>query len=463
MGDLTPHPDEAAALRTLKTRLNDRAYPSLDLARVLQTHLKHYPQSIRMLAEKLGIPGKRTYLSDVISLGDVPLDQQVLWKGKVISARTIRKLVNVDQYQAVDQGVDHPSFPSRQGVDHSVDQSNTPVDHSVDHPRFDLLRVTIDGFVRLIWTREIGLGALAELWAIRLSQISWLRIGLSIVALVLVGYGGWSLGQDVPRWIQSRKWAPAILIKAPAPQLTGSRWIAGHKLELRWNPTGPQDRYQIYWHSKDGQNVRPIAQGELKTPGARISIAFVTGRGFITVTAINPRDEESAHSEKIAFDPEPVNDRDDVEALPLEGIDAVKRGRGDTVKRPVSFSASPRLPVSASSLLPPAEVHAEVRNPDLIILSWRAVSKDAQYNVYSSATRDLAALRKENDRPLKSNRVEWTPETGKERYWVVVTTLDPAGKESAYSEAIEVVRRPEKSGSSGAEEAAGILRKVLPW
>src|SRR5258708_17917663 len=106
---------------------------------------------------------------------------------------------------------------------------------------------------------------------------------------------------------------------------------------------------------------------------------------------------------------------------------------------------SPEPRARSAVLSAPVEVHADVKTPDLIQLTWRAVGKDYRYNVYSSASRELTALRKENQQPMKSNRVEWTPETGLERYWIVVTTLDPQGHESAYSEAIEVVRHPEKS------------------
>ncbi len=45
----------------------------------------------------------------------------------------------------------------------------------------------------------------------------------------------------------------------------------------------------------------------------------------------------------------------------------------------------------------------------------------------------------------------------------MVTTLDPQGHESAYSEAIEVVRHPEKSDRGTLGEAAGTLRRLLPW
>jgi hypothetical protein len=47
---------------------------------------------------------------------------------------------------------------------------------------------------------------------------------------------------------------------------------------------------------------------------------------------------------------------------------------------------------------------------------------------------------------------------------VVVTSLDNAGHESAYSEAIEVVRHPEKTDKSKLMDDAGnVIRKVLPW
>jgi hypothetical protein len=129
----------------------------------------------------------------------------------------------------------------------------------------------------------------------------------------------------------------------------------------------------------------------------------------------------------------------------------------------VSREKPSSAPPARTALPPPSEVHVRVYTPDLIRLTWRAVSKDARYNVYSSGSRTLNALRQENEKPLKSNAADWTPETGLERYWIVVTTLDPEGRESGYSEAVEVVRHPEKSGPGAADEAAGVLRKVLPW
>lgn len=127
---------------------------------------------------------------------------------------------------------------------------------------------------------------------------------------------------------------------------------------------------------------------------------------------------------------------------------------------------SPRSSVPSAPVLvlqPPTDLHYELKTPDLIRLTWRAVAKDVQYNIYSSGARELTNLRKENEQPVKMNVVTWTPETGLDRYWVVVTTVGPDGKESAYSEAIEVVRYPEKSGPGAADAAAGVLRKVLSW
>ncbi len=88
--------NEAAALEPLKARINDPSCPTLDLARALQTHLTAYSQSFQTLADKLGMPKKRTYLSEVAALARLPPSEQEKIKGQVLSWRAIRKLLTVD-------------------------------------------------------------------------------------------------------------------------------------------------------------------------------------------------------------------------------------------------------------------------------------------------------------------------------------------------------------------------------
>ena len=134
----------------------------------------------------------------------------------------------------------------------------------------------------------------------------------------------------------------------------------------------------------------------------------------------------------------------DLNALPVpqvpgtSGTSQQPSARGiETVKDNREVDSLP--PPSVASLPPPAVVHVRFKTPDLVHISWQAVSKDARYNVYSSGDRALTRLRKENDVPLKSNALDWTADTGFDQYWFVVTTIDPEGHESGYSETVQVV------------------------
>jgi hypothetical protein len=300
----------------------------------------------------------------------------------------------------------------------------------------------------------------------------------------LAAYGLWHAGIDLRNAVPKVRAffrpsapagsaAPGATFSIPTPQIIESSWVYGHRLKLRWNSTGPTHRYRIYWTSRKGDDTRELSPIAVKTPGAIVQASRFLGAGVITVRATDPEDRESSPSKGILFDPEPVNDKDSVEPLPMEGAagSSVEAGGGvresgggkqPLLKKDFPSPAS-RLPAPAPTLQPPTEVHVDVRTPNSIRLSWRPVAKDVRYNVYSSGSRQLTGLRKENEAPLKSNAVEWIPETGLDRYWIVVTTLASDGRESAYSEAVEVIRYPEKTGRSAGDEAAGVLRKVLPW
>ncbi|OGR90956.1 MAG: hypothetical protein A2992_04140 [Elusimicrobia bacterium RIFCSPLOWO2_01_FULL_59_12] len=66
---------ETKALEVLKVLVNDPACSTLDLAHALQSHLNAYPQSQKELSEKLGVPQKRAYLSQVLALLKEPWEQ----------------------------------------------------------------------------------------------------------------------------------------------------------------------------------------------------------------------------------------------------------------------------------------------------------------------------------------------------------------------------------------------------
>ncbi|OGR90334.1 MAG: hypothetical protein A2992_00255 [Elusimicrobia bacterium RIFCSPLOWO2_01_FULL_59_12] len=488
--DPTTLGSESKALEALKVRVNDPACPPLTLARQAKAHLIAYPQSIEQLAAKLG--KSRPWLSQLLGFLDLP--EEVLAKAEAEkagfyelqqlrtanpSAKNKTNATNgvtnapTNATNAGTNATNGPTNATNVSENNETNATNTPT--NAPSPGYPLLRDTVNAVAHLVffWAKDSKLGELAEQWALRLQLTGWAR-GVGILLLWgLAGYGSWHLVREIraraPVWVsrgQAAGRGPASFLAAPAPQLTGQRWISGHRLELHWNPAGANHRYRIYRASENGKHMRPLAQEDVRTPGAIVQVSKVRGKVFLSVTAINPQDEESAYSAPVEFDPLPVNDQDSVEPLPLEGtpLPAVAGPASELkaqAKKAGAPGAQPKAPGAA--LAPPSEVHIDILTPDLIRLSWRAVSKEARYNVYSSGSRRLTALRKENTSPLKSNLVDWTPETGLERYWVVVTTLDAQDRESVYSEAIEVVRHPEKSGPSAADEAAGALRKVLPW
>jgi hypothetical protein len=187
------------------------------------------------------------------------------------------------------------------------------------------------------------------------------------------------------------------------------------------------------------------------------------------VTAISPNEEESGHSELKEFDPAPENGISSLEPLPMQAAEvpqvAATGNKGTEAHgQPEKRAASTRPPIPTPTVPVPTEVHYQLTTPNLIRLTWRPVGPSYTYNVYSSATPQLTKLRKESPQPMKVNDVDWVPETGLDTYWVVVTALDAQGHESAYSEAIQVIRHPEKKDQSELlNQAAGAARKLLPW
>ena len=126
-------PEESADLEGLKAKINDPALPTLDLARALETHRTTYSHSHRTLAEKLEMPERRTYLSEVIGLLKLPPSELEKLEGQVLSRRAIQKLQSVDQNRPeVDQTVVQPKTAVDR-VDQSVDQRRPAVDQGVDH------------------------------------------------------------------------------------------------------------------------------------------------------------------------------------------------------------------------------------------------------------------------------------------------------------------------------------------
>jgi hypothetical protein len=340
--------------------------------------------------------------------------------------------------------------------------------------RFTSLEEVLDDWQDLIsrwfWGKRLVKTALIALWS-----------GLAL-------YGGMHLYRIwKPRLVYLRHHYREVLASAkamatPVPPLAVTvRPIDSHRLELTWPSSGPGYHYRVYWQSEDRKTRRAVGSDVL-TPGARVGIGQMWGSGFIAVTAIGRLGDETPLSDLIPFTPEDVNQYDEVTAYDpalasagqtaastaTEGASGGAAERAKNLHRATSSPAQTNLRSSAPSsgqVIPvPVELHASVTTPDLIRLSWRAVGLNYTYTAYSSTSAQLTSLRKENDRPLKSNLVDWTPETGQERYWVVVTAVDAQGRESAFSEAIEVVRHPEKSRNSGLlDEAAGAVKKVLPW
>lgn len=510
--DTTATIPEAEALESLKAHVADDKYPILSLAREAEHHRQTYPQKLDELAQKMG--KSRPWLSQLLGILDLPTD--VLEKAETdrLGFRELRDLRAAYRPQisgnAIGNGGNAAENIERSGdnvgnasgnaitlfgnagnvtKNGQMDERSAPIDgNAAGNARnpigngYPLIRDTLNTLVRLtlFWVKEPGLGEIAERWLVRFTETGWLRLALAALALVFAGYGGWSLTQKVSSYgFRVTGWAifqqslqpetrnpqPVTGVTA-APQILSHRWVAGHQLELKWSGTGVAgETYTVYAEDLNDHFPRELNERPLKSPGAVVQSRYDLEKSNLFVRAIYPDGKESAASQKFAFEPLPINDRDSARELQQPSLRATSGAKQTTAgNREVAW-----LPLVArkdsfrDSLMPPTDLHYEVKTPDLIRLTWRAVGKEVRYNVYSSGARELTNLRKENEKPMQMNVVTWTPETGLDRYWVVVTSIGPDGKESTYSEAIEVVRRPEKTGPDAADAAAGVLRKVLSW
>jgi hypothetical protein len=400
------------ALATLKAHLGDPNYPTLSLARELQAYLDVQDVGQRTLAERLQMSSKRSYFAEVIGLLKLPASEQAKIEGKTLSLREIRAFAPVDQSvdrvnQSVNQSVDHVD----QSVD-PVDQSVDPVDQGVDHPvdqpinpldHVKSSKTTAKSFRH--GERTPGGGGSQD------KTLGELIVSVMVGLLFLPAYGMCWL-------VQQRAYNDLCELE----ERTYRNLVANDP----WNV--------IRW--------------------VVVAIVLIISAPFLIKKYQAWRHPAASSAPSLPQSP----------AQPVSPSVPVSPRLPSAPSVPLSPHPSVPPSSSAPTLLPPSEVHVNVMTPDKIILSWRAVSPDARYNVYSSASRDLTGLRKENDHALTYNSVTWTPETGLDTYWVVVTTLGKDGQESRYSEAIQVVRHPGKGDHSDLiNDAAGVVKKVLPW
>lgn len=391
-----------------------------------------------------------------------------------------------------------------------TDETNSPNptnnETNTEFEGYPLLRDTVDELMKLssFWRQKFQTGRILERWLIKARETGWFKTGFLVVFMGFSFYGVyqgsteiWHKARDIYFRLQAQPGAGgAGGTAAGRPEIIDHYLLAGNRLRLTWSSAGPNMSYRVYYQPTNADFDDPLGQ-DVSTPGAIVDINPTWKKALITVTAIAPNGVESAHSNAITFLLKPENQSNTV--TPLEegeqdqGTEANQNGgspgqrlTGRAAKgRSIMGNHSPRsrsADVSASGhsgqppSSPPAprvivpahtEVHYELKTPDLIYITWRPVGPPGlyAYNVYSFAKADMSSgPRKENTAPIKSTVVTWTPETGLETYWVVITAVDAQGNESSYSEVIQIVRHPEKSGNSALlDQAAGAVKKVLPW
>ena len=131
-----PSPDESPALEALKSKIADPALPTLDLARALKAYQTAWPQSLRALVKKLGMPEKLSFISEVLGLLRLAVSEQAKIEGLILSRREIQELQPVEQrktaVEQVEQGVEHSVEHVEQSVEH-VEQSVEHVEQTVEH------------------------------------------------------------------------------------------------------------------------------------------------------------------------------------------------------------------------------------------------------------------------------------------------------------------------------------------
>jgi len=516
----TPAHEESSALEALKTKLPMGVKcPPLTLAVIqeIDVYTEAFPQSQESLAEKLRID--RSYLSQILKFAKLPPEAQIGQDGRTLSSWEIKKQLRTRPPQSSAKASTdlHSNLhkPPQNGTSGTLGQNNeykaeqdlhngNPRGPAVEGPLstgYTLIRDSVNGLTKFLWwVKDAHFGELAVRWLIYFGSRGWLMISVTVIVLGFTLVGAYQTTTYVHSnwgdfWWRFR--TAAFHSQAPsdsghaAPRVVETRPIDRHRLLMKWTAVPGALKYRVYWHSPDNHSIQPLDQ-DVEGLGAVLDVSPVMGEGYLSVTALSAGNNESPHSDRFGFIPNGENNTNSVSPLPVEEQGnqqtAASQNGSQPKSRPTNGAASGSLskksthlsppvrtaavpddrssgqPTLAPSLPAPVDIHAEVRTPDLIRLTWRAVGPGVTYNAYSSASGTLTPLRKENTHPLKSNVVDWTPETGLERYWVVVTAVDAQGHESPYSEAIEVVRHPEKSGSNGLmDAAAGTVRKYLPW
>ena len=169
---------EVAALETLKAKIDDPNRPTLDLARALQAHLAAYPQTQSDLADKLGVPQKRPYLSQVLALLKLPSDVQDSIAGQALSGREMWRLSlshgNKPENRVKTPGSsDENTENTPENTENTENTCENTVNKHENRPQtppsagYPLLRDTVNAVTRLVffWAKDSNLGDLAEQWA----------------------------------------------------------------------------------------------------------------------------------------------------------------------------------------------------------------------------------------------------------------------------------------------------------
>ena len=257
-----PALDETTALEGIKKKIADPALPTLHLARALQAHLITYPQSHRTFADKLGMPEKRPFLTEVIGLLKLPTNELSSVEGSTLSRRDIQRLQSHTKgtENPVNQPVNHVNPPvnhENQPVNHENQTVNQPVNQAinpVDRVKssesrstlgFPLIRDTVDELINLLtfWRHDVHLGQIVERWLLYFGRKGWLKVGLAALVLGLAGYGGWHAlhvirSRAVGFWWRFQTAYHQSGTGPAAPQFVDQHIVTGHHLDLN----GPRFR-----------------------------------------------------------------------------------------------------------------------------------------------------------------------------------------------------------------------------
>jgi hypothetical protein len=234
-----------------------------------------------------------------------------------------------------------------------------------------------------------------------LGGLGWLRVGLSLLAVGLAGYGGFQASHNIRDrtlnfwFLLHTQGATAFQAEGAgmAPQITDHHWVSGHRMRLEWTSMGSKVAYRVYWTSPDGKDIWPVGE-DVSTLGAIVDVNPALKEGSLDVTAIGAGDIESAHSNKVGFFTTPENGFNQVEPLPIsepeEGTSAEPAQKAATPHKnkaalshkATSSSIASGIPATTSGI---TTQKASVKKPSFFAAFGRNLLKGADGVIHAVA------------------------------------------------------------------------------